>query len=272
VLNSLTPIEVEFDKGFNIVVGGNSLGRGITLPKLQTVYYCRKSKTPQADTFWQHSRMFGYDREKGLMRIYTPPTLHRLFTELNNSNNVLIKQIQEFGLEGVQLIYPQNIRPTRKNVVDNEFLNFIAGGVNFFPNNPIETNTEKIDELFTEYITENETESTTFEFIQQIINLVGSNEPDDWNTEKFKNCAHSLSVKRPTTKCYLLIRRNRDISKGSGTLLSPTDRKIGDKLNKALILTLYRVNGQTSKGWNGKAFWIPNIKFPDDACFYDVRC
>jgi hypothetical protein len=75
-----------------------------------------------------------------------------------------------------------------------------------------------------------------------------------------------------TTKCYLLIRRNRDISKGTGTLLSPTDRKIGDKFSKALVLTLYRVNGKSSKGWNGNPFWIPNIKFPDDACFYDVKC
>jgi hypothetical protein len=271
VLNSTSPIEIDYNKGFNIVVGGNSLGRGITLPKLQIIYYCRKSKTPQADTFWQHSRMFGYDRDAGLMRIYIPPTLHRLFTELNNSNRVLIKQIEEFGLNGIQLIYPKNIRPTRKNVVDNEFLNFIAGGVNFFPNNPIENHTKEIDNLLIKYTTERETEAATFDTIQNLLKFVGSTEVVDWNVEKFADCVQSLSVKRPSTKCYLIIRRDRDISKGTGTLLSPTDRKIGDKLNKALVLTLYRVNGQTSKGWNGKPFWIPNIKFPDDACFYDVR-
>ncbi len=271
VLNSKSSMDVDYNNGFNIVVGGNSLGRGITLQKLQTIYYCRKSKTPQADTFWQHSRMFGYDRDAGLMRIYIPPTLHRLFTELNNSNRVLIKQIEEFGLNGVQLIYPKNIRPTRKNVIDNDFLNFIAGGVNFFPNNPVENYTAEIDNLLIQYSTENETETTTFDTIQNLLKYVGSSEVVDWDTEKFVDCVQSLSVKRPSTKCYLIIRRDRDISKGTGTLLSPTDRKIGDKLNKALVLTLYRVNGQSSKGWNGKPFWIPNIKFPDDACFYDVR-
>ena len=271
ILNSKSSMDIDYNNGFNIVVGGNSLGRGITLRKLQTIYYCRKSKTPQADTFWQHSRMFGYDRDAGLMRIYIPPTLHRLFTELNNSNRVLIKQIAEFGLNGVQLIYPKNIRPTRKNVIDNGFLNFIAGGVNFFPNNPIENYTAEIDNLLIQYATENETETTTFDTIQNLLKYVGSSEVVDWDTEKFVDCVQSLSVKRPSTKCYLIIRRDRDISKGTGTLLSPTDRKIGDKLNKALVLTLYRVKGQTSKGWNGKPFWIPNIKFPDDACFYDVR-
>ena len=271
ILNSKSSMDIDYNQGFNIIVGGNSLGRGITLRKLQTIYYCRKSKTPQADTFWQHSRMFGYDRDAGLMRIYIPPTLHRLFTELNNSNRVLIKQIEEFGLNGVQLIYSKNIRPTRKNVVDNDFLNFIAGGVNFFPNNPIEKHTEEVDNLLNQYTTENETEITSFDTIQNLLKYVGSIEVIDWDTKKIVDCVQSLSVKRPSTKCYLIIRRDRDISKGTGTLLSPTDRKIGDKLNKALVLTLYRVKGQASKGWSGKPFWIPNIKFPDDTYFYNVR-
>lgn len=271
VLNSRSSIDIDYNQGFNIVIGGNSLGRGITLPKLQTIYYCRRSKTPQADTFWQHSRMFGYDRDAGLMRIYIPPTLHRLFIELNNSNRVLIKQIEEFGLNGVQLVYPDNIRPTRKNVVDDKFLNLITGGVNFFPNNPIEDFTEEIDILLAQYSKEHETETTTFEIIQNLFKYLGSKEIIDWDAKKFANCVQSLSVKRPSTKCYIIIRRDRDISKGTRTLLSPSDRKIGDRLNKALVVTLYRINGKVSKGWSGKPFWIPNIKFPSDVCFYDVR-
>ncbi len=64
VLNSSEEAERDnsFESGFNIVVGGNTLGRGVTFSKLQTVYYVRSAKTPQADTYWQHSRMFGYDR------------------------------------------------------------------------------------------------------------------------------------------------------------------------------------------------------------------
>ena len=85
------PNSLKLGEGFNIVVGGNTLGRGITFPHLQTVYYCRSARTPQADTFWQHSRIFGYDREAELVRIYIPPTLHRLFVALNESNNLLIK-------------------------------------------------------------------------------------------------------------------------------------------------------------------------------------
>lgn len=271
ILNSTSSIEIDYNKGFNIIVGGNSLGRGITISKLQTIYYCRKSKTPQADTFWQHSRMFGYDRDAGLMRIYIPPTLHRLFTELNNSNRVLIKQIEEFGLDGVQLIYPKNIRPTRKNVIDNEFLNFITGGVNYFPKTPIQDNSQQVDDLLSVFQNDNEVEITTFQTIQQILKYVGSTVYEDWDNEKFSACVKALSLKRPGTKCYLIIRRDRDISIGTGTLLSPLDRNIGSRLNKSLVLSLYRINGQISKGWKGRPFWIPNIKFPDDACFYDLK-
>ena len=64
-LNSKVSFEdnVQYEEGVNIIVGGNSLGRGVAFPCLQTIYYCRVTKNPQADTMWQHARMFGYDRD-----------------------------------------------------------------------------------------------------------------------------------------------------------------------------------------------------------------
>jgi len=78
VMNSRANQGIDYSKGMNIIVGGNSLGRGVTFRGLQTVYYCRRAKTPQADTYWQHCRMFGYDRDPGLMRLYLPPFLLKL--------------------------------------------------------------------------------------------------------------------------------------------------------------------------------------------------
>ncbi|MDV3866890.1 hypothetical protein CMU00_16520 [Elizabethkingia anophelis] len=270
VLNSKTPVGIDYSKGFNIIIGGNSLGRGITLPNLQIVYYCRKSKAPQADTFWQHSRIFGYDRDAGLLRMYLPPSLHKLFKELNTSNTVLIKQVQEYGIAGVQLIYPKEIKPTRKNIIDKEYLNFIAGGVNFFPNVPIQNFTKIIDELLIDYDSIDKN-IVPVSLIQEILKYVGSESENDWDNNKFINCVNSLSLKRPSINCCLIVRRDRDISKGTGTLLSPTDRRLGDSMINALTLTMYRVNGNKEKGWNGSPFWIPNIKFPSDSGFYDVE-
>lgn len=271
VLNSKSPMGLSYDNGYNIIVGGNSLGRGITLPCLQTIYYCRKSKTPQADTYWQHSRMFGYDRIAGLLRIYSPPSLHKLFTELNNSNNIMINQIENFGVDGIQLIFPSNIKPTRSNVLDKQFINMISGGVNFFPANPIECNTKQIDDLLSNYSKEKGNDVFTYDELLSILSYTGSHNTEDWDNDKIINCVKSLSLKRPKTQCKLIVRRGRDITKGTGTLLSPTDRKLGDTLQEDLTLTMYRIKGDVEKGWKGNPIWIPNIKFPADCCFYDVR-
>ena len=70
---------VSFEAGSNVIIGGNSLGRGITFPMLLTSYYCRRSQMPQMDTIWQHCRMFGYDRDPGLSRMFVPGALYDLF-------------------------------------------------------------------------------------------------------------------------------------------------------------------------------------------------
>ena len=64
------------------------------------------------------------------------------------------------------------------------------------------------------------------------------------------------------------VRRDRDIKKGTGTLLSPNDRAIIAGVTGQVSLTMYKVTG--NKGWDGLQLWIPNIKFPDDLIFYDI--
>ena len=262
------PDALDLSKGFNIVIGGNTLGRGITFPHLQVVYYCRSSKKPQADTFWQHSRVFGYDREQELVRIYIPESLHKLFVELNKANEVIIKQVEK-GVDSCQIIYPNNIQPTRKNVLDTGYLNIVSGGVNYFPDFPIEEHTEDIDSLLEEYDNDTEVYSVSKEIITNILEYCGSGDKDDFDTIKFMSCVEGLASKRPSTKFKLIVRRDRDISKGTGTLLSPKDRLLGDNYPKDVVLTVYRVRGGTEKGWKGTPFWIPNIKLPEGFCFYD---
>lgn len=97
----------QYETGINIIVGGNSLGRGVTFPKLQTIYYCRLAKSPQADTMWQHSRMFGYDRNLDYMRVFIPPRLFKLFSDINKTNKSLIAQISKFESNSeIKIYYP----------------------------------------------------------------------------------------------------------------------------------------------------------------------
>ena len=103
VMNGKNNIESsEYSVGCSFVIGGNTLGRGVTFPGLQTIYYTRTSKKPQADTMWQHSRMFGYDRDPGMMRVFIDEHLYKLFSDINATNNSIIAQI-ECGIEDVKV-------------------------------------------------------------------------------------------------------------------------------------------------------------------------
>lgn len=274
VFNKDTQGTPNINIGFNIIVGGNVIGRGLTIPALQTVYYSRMSKKPNADTFWQHARIFGYDREKALLRLFIPLDIYKFFVELNQANNLLIEQAKN-AHQSIQIIYPTNIQPTRKNVLDSNSLCLIAGGSNYFPNLPDESNLDRIqalvDDIRTEYVAQQDNlYQIDTETIIQLLKHLGQFDKWDWNVEKFVSCVLSLKGKRPTLKSYVLIRENRNIGKGTGTMLSPDDRKLGQNFADDLVLTLYRVNGSVEKKWQGQPFWMPNIKFPKDLVFWDV--
>lgn len=109
VMNGKNDVESsDYEVGCNFVVGGNTLGRGVTFPGLQTIYYTRTSKKPQADTMWQHSRMFGYDRDPGMMKVYIDENLYKLFADINATNNSIIAQVEK-GIEDVKIYYPEGL-------------------------------------------------------------------------------------------------------------------------------------------------------------------
>ncbi|WP_274572486.1 hypothetical protein [Neisseria leonii] len=51
-------------------------------------------------------------------------------------------------------------------------------------------------------------------------------------------------------------------------MLSEPDRKLGEKYSDDLLLTLYQVTGDAKRGWQGTAFWLPNIKLPYKGAVY----
>lgn len=171
--------------------------------------------------------------------------------------------LRVYGVRGVK------INPTRKNVLGNKFLNMIVGGVNIFVTNPLPINTKIVNRLVEYYASEDSVEVPAEELLE-VLKYVGDIDNIDFDSSKFSYCISALREKRPTVKCRLIVRIDRNISRGTRTLLSPTDRKLGDKFNNDIVLTLYRVLGDVEKGWYVHPLWIPNIKFPDNTCFYNT--
>lgn len=268
ILNSVVSYEenTQYETGINILIGGNSLGRGVTFPQLQTIYYCRVAKSPQADTMWQHARMFGYDRDPDLMRVFMPPKLFKLFSDINRTNNSIIKQIEALsnGCD-VKIFYPTNLKPTRKNVIDKKAVGIYSGGVNYFPFYPVNKDVDALDKLMIPFKEGNYTVSA--KLIAKLLDLVDS-EDDDWNAKSFIGFLNTFLATDPAYQCQLIVRRERDIGRGTGTLLSPTDRKLGDQYPDNLVFTMYKITGNVNKGWDGNKIWIPNIKLPGDFAYY----
>ena len=270
ILNSNVSYDdnIKFNTGINIIIGGNSLGRGVTFPQLQTIYYCRVAKSPQADTMWQHARMFGYDRDSELMRVFMPPKLFKLFSDINRTNNSIIKQIENASNgSDIKIFYPIGLKPTRKNVLDRKAVGIYSGGVNYFPLYPINKNIEAIDILLKPF--DDDIYSVNLKLILKIMEQLDS-EVNDWNVKAFIGFINTLLVSDPAAQGKLIVRRNRDIGKGTGTLLSPTDRNLGDKYPNNLVLTMYKITGNLTKGWDGTKIWIPNIKLPGDCAYFSA--
>ncbi|MBN1501593.1 MAG: hypothetical protein JW982_15655 [Spirochaetes bacterium] len=267
VMNSRNEIS-DYNKGINIIVGGNSLGRGVTFPNLNVVYYCRRARTPQADTFWQHCRIFGYDRNPKLIRLFIPALLYKLFSELNDSNNSIINQVLKYNIDDVRLLYYGKIRPTRLNVIDQSELSLITGGTNYFPFNPANKSIDEIDDILKRFDDTKEYHLANPNYVLKILDNIECLDADDWSSAAYIDCVNAYIADKPGEQCILIVRRNRDIGKGTGTLLSPNDRILGNRFEDKIVLTVYKITGNKDKGWAGNEIWIPNIKFPDGINFY----
>lgn len=266
VMNGDTNVtDTEYTEGSNIIIGGNVLGRGVTFPKLQTLYYTRTAKKPQADTMWQHSRMFGYDRDAGLMAIYLTKQLYKLFADINAGNNSIIYQV-ESGIDKIQIFYPEGLNPTRKNVIDLQMVNFVSGGTNYYPEDPENSDIIALDNLLQPF------ESTGYyqvsaKMILEVLSHITASE--DFNLTAFTSVIKAKLAETPAEQSILIVRRGREVTQGTGSLLSPNDRDLGAQFKSKIVLTMYQISG--NHGWKQNNIWVPNIKLPDFTNYYDVH-
>ena len=165
----------------------------------------------------------------------------------------------------IKIFYPTGLKPTRKNVLDKKAVGIYSGGVNYFPFYPMNKDVSAIDTLLQPF--EDDVYSVSLKLMIKVMEQLES-EVDDWNVKAFIGFINTLLATDPTAQGKLIVRRNRDIGKGTGTLLSPTDRRLGDEHPDDLVLTMYKITGNKDKGWDGTQIWIPNIKLPGDCAYY----
>ncbi len=270
MINATSNDEVKLDSKLNIFVGGNKLGRGVTIKNLLVSYYGRNPKLPNADTVLQHARMYGYRKpDLGVTRLFLPQRLADNFRSMHESENSLRELLKEFPEGCFEGQYISGAwRTTRRNVLDPNSLGFYTGGRSYNPEAPLRTPAVREltawfdDELRDIADAPPYTEVT----IRRIVELMEKVELDTevacrfWNLEALKTALAVLKDRSGSDKAYLVVKRGRKligtrgerkgIISGGEEMLAPPNRP---------TLFLYRQNSNR----NGEAeVWWPQLRLP----------
>ena len=92
--------EEQFDDSkYKVYVGGNMLGRGLTINNLNVTYMYRDSKVTQIDTLYQRARWFGYKSSYfDVCRVYMTKELKEKFIDTVENENDMWNSINAFLL------------------------------------------------------------------------------------------------------------------------------------------------------------------------------
>jgi Z1 domain len=268
LVNGETDEDVAVRSPYNLFVGGNKLGRGVTIKNLLVSYYGRNPRTPQADTVLQHARMYGYRRKDlGLLRLFLPNQLHVVFRAINRMERSLRELIATRPTEEFRGIYLEGgLQPTRKNVLVPGSLGVYTGGSNYNPAQVLrdasaEGATAKIDKVLAGLANKTHAELT----IDNIRSLIELTKPDEaeseqmWNSVAVAESIGQYAKLSGQSIGYVYVDRDRDLQgrrrETQGVLSGGEVRTVPDT-----HLTLFML--RTKAHGKEQAAWWPQIRFP----------
>jgi hypothetical protein len=136
-----TGSNAEFTRGINFIVGGNILGRGLTIENLLVTYYLRRAKVSQMDTMLQHARMFGYRRPlMPYTRVALPERLALRFHRIHMAEASLRTLLSDGERRArIPVEVGEGLRATRQGVLDTSSIAAYAPGDQIYPGGPLVT-------------------------------------------------------------------------------------------------------------------------------------
>lgn len=269
LVNGETDEDVAVKSPFNLFVGGNKLGRGVTIKNLLVSYYGRHPKKPQADTVLQHARMYGYRRKDfGLLRLFLPRELHIVFKAINKMERGLRDLIAQNPGEEFRGVYLESgLSPTRKNILAPGSIGVYSGGSNYNPaqvmrDETVKTSTDKIDKRLANIASKGYAEML-IEDMQVLIRLTMPDQTQSehvWNPEAVAESFAQFAKLHGHTTGYVWVDRDRDLDAArretAGILAGGEFTSVpSDKI--ALYILRTKANRQKN------AAWWPQIRFPD---------
>ncbi len=267
-INSATDSTITLDHVYSVFVGGNKLGRGVTIPNLITSYYGRNPKHPNADTVLQHARMYGYRQKHiGVTRLFLPERLADHFLiihQMEKALRELVNKYPEGKFEGIYISSP--LHATRRNVLDQNSIGVYVAGGYCNPRYPlrtkeVEATTTALDDKLQKFNDGKEYHQTTVDFILELIQKC-VHDPNEgaemWDTKVLTSALEKLKTLRGD-KAYIRVRTGRNLNEPrretQGFLTGGEEGLVPED---APTLFIYRLN----ENRRGVAVWWPQIRFP----------
>lgn len=271
----------EFGPQLNFIVGGNILGRGLTIENLLVTYYLRRARISQMDTVLQHARMFGYRRSlMPFTRVFLPESLAFRFHGIHVAEQRLRQLLSNTDARTrvpVQTVL--GLRATRPNVLDTGSLSGYGPGEQVYPIAPqldgavLARNSKVEDALkaaFGGSLRPSQFIDVPIQTLVDLMALVPYSEDDagNWDPDTLGKILHAIGEKydgRGSLFYRQMERRRERLTTGAAS---------GDEVDlahqrKRPTLLLFRDTGK----YLGKEFWYPTVILPTDmpAQVFNVR-
>ena len=270
LINATSSEEIKLDAVYNIFVGGNKLGRGVTIENLLTSYYGRNPKKPNADTVLQHARMYGYrQNDLGLTRLFLPEKLAEHFSLIHDMENALRELVQRYPEGKFEVVYISTpLQGTRRNVLDPNSLVAYVAGESVNPRYPLRTaevaeHTRWIDKQLATIGNKEDYREVSIDRIIELLQRC-QNDPQIggklWDMKMIESALNTIKTLLGD-KAFLVVRRGRSLSKirrERQGILSGGEEGLAPK--DAPTLFLYR---QDSTSSGGAEVWWPQLRFPE---------
>lgn len=246
-----------------IIIGGNSLGRGLRIPHLHVMYFCRESSRPNWDTVWQQCRIFGYDRTQEMVRIFITERQYDLLNKLVVSNQLLFNKLETEDIDKVPitLVYPDGMNATRKNIIHPSSSIFI-GGYSHLPleKDIVVDNADVLNILDKCGLGNHQKmsiDNACPKIFEEILSCVKGDALLHLTCNHIKN---AVAAKNKPLRIEVV--RNKEIKENYRTVLSEQEQKDIARDPDQMVMYLCELTGSRKQ-----PLWIPIVRFPNGLTF-----
>jgi Z1 domain len=285
VINANNPDkEPNYNPGMNILIGGNRLGRGVTIEGLMITYYGRDAKQKVMDTVHQHARMYGYREQlKDVTRLFLPEHILEAFRSIHEADEGMRQAIGDDpnNIKIKPVWVGKSLKATRSCVLNPAAIDAFIPGSHVFPHAPLyktsETreNMDKLDKLLKPYDVDDEYYEVEIDFLVNILLCMESKKIDGfkWEDQRVQQSLKAMKVKG-VQKGRLNIRRGKGgkglemkrqepgkwFGYGFGTSKWLTDAKRKYPDIPTLVVAYQKCEKQS--GWDDQPLYLPTLILP----------